>query len=123
MSMPDFSSATFLRGHIAFGPSFIGANVSVVAVPALFLRAQLSLLEVHRRPWLESATVLLGLASVLPVLIEPGLGWIGALVISAGVALMALMVTHLMWTHPKARAIGSSRFIGLVSLAACIAMI
>ncbi|MBN8487300.1 MAG: GGDEF domain-containing protein [Burkholderiales bacterium] len=112
----------FLRGHIPFGLSFVGANLAVVCVPALFLHAQARLLGAPARPRLSRWAVALAALSVLPALVDPHLGWLGAVVVSSAIAILAAAIAHLMWTDPQARSLASSRFVGLAAAAAAAAV-
>jgi diguanylate cyclase (GGDEF)-like protein len=112
----------FLRGHIPFGLSFFGANVAVATVPALFLHAQARLLGAPPRRRLSRWAVGTATISVLPALVDPHLGWLGAIVVSSAIAVLASAIAHLMWTDPQARTLASSRFVGLAATAAAVAV-
>ncbi|MBQ0944009.1 GGDEF domain-containing protein [Ideonella sp. 4Y16] len=112
----------FLRGHIPFGLSFVGANVAVTAVPALFLHAQARLLDAPPRRQLSRWAVGLATVSVLPALFDPHLGWLAAVVVSGAIATLAGAIAHLMWTDPQARTLASSRFVGLAAASAAAAV-
>ena len=59
---------------------------------------------------------------MLPALVDPHLGWLGAIVVSSAIAVLASAIAHLMWTDPQARSLASSRFVGLAATAAAVAV-
>lgn len=106
----------FLRGHIPFAISFLVANLAVLVVPILMLRALARLVGHTAHPWLSRWVMVVGALGVVPGALAPGLSVLGAVSVSGGIAVMSGALARLMWTHPLARTLPAARFTGVVAL-------
>jgi diguanylate cyclase (GGDEF)-like protein len=104
----------FLRGHIPFAISFLFANLAVLLVPILMLRALARLVGHTANPTLSGLVMVVGVLGVVPGTLAPELSVLGAVSVSAGIAAMSGALAWLMWTHPLARTLPAARFTAVV---------
>lgn len=100
----------FLRGHISWMVSFVGGNALILLGPLLILKAQTLLVGATLNLRLLAVLSVWSLAGVV-VAVAFGSGPVlGAITMSSGIALVALLYLHHQLRHPLSRTLPGSRF-------------
>jgi diguanylate cyclase (GGDEF)-like protein len=100
----------FLRGHINWHVSFVGGNTLILLTPLLILQAQTRLVGgAPSKPWLASIAVWSLSGVALSAILGTGPN-LGAITMSSGIAMVAVMFVRQMSFHPVSRSLPAARF-------------